>query len=835
MRLQILKEIQEKFSLFRALLDEHNHVLKNISRLEEKLQNRRQIVIQSLRGEFAEIQDGVGEIIDKMIELGGSKYATLQVQFAMIVRELESQFPKINPPEKDDFIIPFAGLGKERAFSVGAKNANLGEMKSRIGLPVPDGFAISAWAYKYFLDVNLLQDKIARLLSQIRIRRYRDLEIVSEEMQELVTTRSVPEDLANAIYSAFDDLLSRYPGSRFALRSSAIGEDTSFTFAGQYVTFLNVSREALLDRYRQILASKFTPSAIYYLFRHSLSELDLAMGAVCMQLVDASSSGVAYSRNPVNVEGDSYVVINSIFGLGSYLVEGVLTPDVFHVSKDKGFKPFVLFSRIAKKPVKLAVAQDGVGEQPVAEADREKPSLNEDQLRLLAEYAVRIEEHYGEPQDIEWAVDQSGKLFLIQTRPLKIVEPRAQIPAPEEMRAKVLLEGGVTICPGAGAGPVFHISSLSDLERVPLGAVLVAPNPTPSLVTVMHKIKALITLVGGAASHLATLAREMSLPTIAGLPKAASLPLNQEVTVDATGCVIYDGNFPEWVAAQKVAPKIEEQGELTELAVNIIEKITHLNTIHPNDPNFTAENCGSLHDIARFIHQKSMEEMFSTFKRTSHKEHIGMRLKTKIPLLINIIHLDRDYFSSQNKKWIAEDAIESLPMKALWGGILMEGWPASPQVSDLKGFLAVVGSNIQEGHLPEFSEDSYAFLSGEYMLLNLRMGYHFQTIEAMATPEPGKNYVRMQFKLGGASLERRMRRIWIICELLRLMGFENLSQGDFLDSMVAYQGQEEILTRLKNLGRITILTKQLDITLKNDAMARWYANEFIEKLGLRHI
>ncbi len=119
------------------------------------------------------------------------------------------------------------------------------------------------------------------------------------------------------------------------------------------------------------------------------------------------------------------------------------------------------------------------------------------------------------------------------------------------------------------------------------------------------------------------------------------------------------------------------------------------------------------------------------------------------------------------------------------------------------------------------------------MLLNLRMGYHFSTIEALVTPEPEKNYLRMQFKLGGAPLERRIRRIWLLGELLRLLGFENSSQGDFLDSVIAYQAEPALLERLRLLGRITILTKQLDLTLSSDARARWYLKDFTTKLGLQ--
>jgi pyruvate,water dikinase len=827
-RLAVLEQVQAKFSVFQALLDRHNQILKIVSRVEEKQQKQELRGLQALWDDLIQIQEGVREIIERMIELGGDAYIPLRTRFASILKDTESSLPAIQPVVKDDFVIPFARLDRTRAPSVGSKNAHLGEMKSRIGIPVPDGFAISAWAYTHFIEVNQMHDRIKRLLENIRIRHYEDLEVISEDIREMVHLRSVPEDLAEAIYTAFDELSARSPKDRFALRSSAVWEDTSFTFAGQYVTFLNVRRDVLLDRYKEILASKFTPSAIAYLLRHSLSELDLAMGVVCMEMVDSIASGVVYTRDPLNPSGDC-VLVNAIFGLGTYLVDGRLTPDVFHVSRE-GKK--VVFSHVARKPVELVMQEEGgVVERAVPEEMQERPSLSEEQLGLLAGYALKVEKHYGEPQDIEWALDRSGELFLLQTRPLKFPRQRAASRIPEEAGSQILLEGGTPICAGVGAGPVFHLDSAGELSSVPRGSVLVVPYPSPKLVAVMDQVSALISLVGGSASHLATLARELSLPTIVNMPEAARLPRGREVTVDAGRGAIYNGSHPEWAPIEE-APPPSGESPVQGMINKILERVTHLEMVHPGDPNFTPQNCRSMQDILRYIHQKAMEEIFVSLKKTSHKDDIALRLKTKIPLLINIIYLDRSYLENSSSRWIPEDKIESIPMKALWEGILQEGWPETARPADLKGFIAVIGSDISERRPLEFSENSYAFLSKEYMLLNLRMGYHFSTIEALVTPEPEKNYVRMQFKLGGAPLERRIRRIWLICELLRRLGFENASQGDFLDTVVAYQGPDAMLARLHMLGRITILTKQLDLTLSSDARARWYLDEFVKKLGL---
>ena len=197
-RLVVLKQIQEKFSVFQSLLDRHNHVLKLISRLEEKQQNREISGIHSVWDDVVQIQEGVRETIDRMIELGGDSYLQLRVRLASIMEEIEGLVPPSRPVVKDDFIFPFNSLDRGRAASVGTKNANLGEIRSIIGLPVPDGFAISAWAYLHFIETNQLQDRIRALLANVRIRRYEDLETVSDDIREMVNFRSVPEDLRTA-------------------------------------------------------------------------------------------------------------------------------------------------------------------------------------------------------------------------------------------------------------------------------------------------------------------------------------------------------------------------------------------------------------------------------------------------------------------------------------------------------------------------------------------------------------------------------------------------------------------------------------------------------------
>jgi pyruvate,water dikinase len=854
-----LQTVQNQFTHFLALLDQNNRVLKIIAEMEEMSQGEYLFDLNYIRTSLAEIRSGVREILEHMIALGGESYATLRERYAAINAEIEKVLPENQSLGEDDYTIPLEQLGWERGGSVGSKNARLGELK-KLGLPVPEGFAISAWAYKHFVEANGLQARITEYLQDLDPQCYEDLVRVSEEIRALVLASPVPEDLAEALRRSYADLIEGWErdgdrslplpiadcqspdsgksqianrksqiGHGVALRSSALGEDTLFSFAGQYKTFLNVRGDELVERYREILASKFTPQAIYYFLSHALSEAELAMSVGCLAMVDAAASGVIYTQDPVQPEDDC-VLVSSIYGLGSYLVSGTLTPDCFRLARQDGS---IREIQLAKKPVRL-VLQPGGGtvEEPVPVEEQELPSVGEEALRLLTAWAVQIEEHYGHPQDIEWALDRRGRLFLLQTRPLRVVQVRGDVPIPDVSGLEVLRSGGTTICPGAGAGPVFHAASLQDLAPIPEGVVLVARYPFPGLVTVMGQINALVTEVGGVASHAATLAREYRVPTLMGVERALELPAGQEVTVDATGATLYAGRQPELMAARRPEAESLEDLAIFQILERILAQVSPLNLLHPADPDFTIENSRSFHDLTRFAHQKAMQEMFSGARRMKHKEQLGVRLRSELPLQVHIIYLDQHPSAHSKKRWVNEEEIASVPMQAFWKGIKEEGWPTQPPPADLEGFMSVLTTHLTTAERPGLTEDSFAILSQEYMILSLYLGYHFTTVEAMFTPEPSKNYIRMQHKGGGASLDRRIRRIQLITGLLARMGFENSSQGDFLEASVSYLSPERLLEKLRLLGRLTMITKQLDVALSDESVVQRHFQDCWKKLGL---
>ncbi len=825
-----LRFIQDKFVSFLNLLENNNRVLLCMSDMVEKSHGRHPFDIDYVRSSMRDIDDGVRIIIKEMIALGGERYERLGERYDTIHDEIESTMEGGFPVVEDDLTIPMDHLSLDRKFSVGSKNARLGELRSVLDLPVPEGFAVSAWAYKHFMDANDLQKRISRRVSSVDIKRYEDLRRVSGEIRSMVKSSEVPQDLVEAIHGAYAMVRKRFPSGRFALRSSAIGEDTHLSFAGQYATYLNVDENSIINRYRAVLASKFRPKSIYYILSHGLSESDLPMSVGCIAMVDAVASGVVYTRDPIDPDNE-FMVINAVYGLGKYLVDGIMTPDVFRISHKDGS---VVESRPAQKSMRLVMAEEGgTVEEEVPSGEQLLPSIDEAHCHKLREFALKIEKHFGSPQDIEWALDRDGRLFLLQARPLRLLRCPVTNNEADRSTLKILLSGGITACPGAGSGPVHLVKSSDDLAGVPESSVLVAANPFPGLITVMDKVNAVITEVGGVASHMATIAREYRTPTLVGLTGASNLEEGREVTVDATHGVVYDGLQTEFVESACL-PQFElfDDTPVFSILERVLSRVAPLNLINPKDPEFLAENCRTIHDITRYCHQMAMEEMFTSAAKVENKDRLGFQLDSSIPLRVSIICIDEEAARFKGKKTISEKDIYSIPMQAFWNGVLEEGWPASVLPPGTKGLKSEVSGSGPGRSKSEFSEDSFAIISREYMIVGLHMGFHFMTIEALCTKEPGKNYIRLQYKEGKASLDRRIRRINIIRGILKRMGFENSSREDFLLSTIAYQDCGSIVDKLELLGRITLMTKQLDMALSNDAIAEWYLNDFLKKLGL---
>jgi len=268
------------------------------------------------------------------------------------------------------------------------------------------------------------------------------------------------------------------------------------------------------------------------------------------------------------------------------------------------------------------------------------------------------------------------------------------------------------------------------------------------------------------------------------------------------------------------------------LVRQFVTRITPLALMDPSDADFVPENCQTFRDIARYAHQKAMQEMFTAGHEMSSEGRIGVRLRSDIPLPVDILYIDQDPADYQAKQWIEVDQLESRPMRAFWEGLLQEGWPSQTQRASVAGFMSVLATTMSTPQAADFAERSFALLSKEYMIVSLHMGYHVTMVEAMCSPSPSMNYVRMQFSRGGAPLDRRVRRVRLIADILDKARFESLAKADFLDAMITHLDADRVADKLHMLGRLGIMTKQLDMALSNDGLAQWYTEDFIARLGL---
>ena len=437
-------------------------------------------------------------------------------------------------------VIDFEAINAAMGEVVGGKNANLGEVKNRVGLPVPSGFAISTHAYKVFLDHNHLAARLTELLGHWRLDDLDSLARVSEDLKQMILAAQVPPELEEAIAAAYERLAAR-EGRRplVAMRSSAVGEDLTLTFAGQYATYLNVPPESLVSRYKDILASLFTPRALFYYKNKGFKEEEMAMGVVVMPMVRARASGVLFTRQPDAAHQEA-VFINAVWGLGKYAVGGVINPDHYLVAYQPPGQ--VLTQTIPPKEVMLACRpQGGEEEVPVPPELVHAPCLDPGQITQLVQWAATLEAHFAKPQDVEWALDENGQLWLLQSRPLQLPPQKAAEPPARTLKHYVvLIDQGTVACRGVGAGPVVLVRRDEDLRNFPAGAVLVARHTSTKYVTVMPQTAAIITDAGSPTGHMALLAREFQVPTILNTGNATQiLTPGQVVTVDANYNNVY--------------------------------------------------------------------------------------------------------------------------------------------------------------------------------------------------------------------------------------------------------------------------------------------------------
>jgi pyruvate, water dikinase len=820
--------LAEKYANFQRLLSANNAVLALMSDMEEKLSGDFLFDLQYIRASVGDLAQETSVLVDALNGLGDHRYEGLIDAFRRIIAEVQGVLNQRREIQKAPLTMSFDELDLEKSDLVGGKNANLGEVRNRVGLPVPPGFAISTYAYKLFLDFNQLTTRIPDFLSFWRVDDMDSLARVSDKLKSMVNQAEVPPELEAAIHAAYEDLW-RQEHRLVAMRSSAMGEDLTLTFAGQYATYLNVPPGELANRYKDIVASLFTPRALFYYKNKGFKEEEMAMGVAVLPMIDARASGVLFTRQP-DAPGKGEVLINAVWGLGKYAVGGVIEPDYYLVA----YRPAgeIIEQRIPPKEVMLVnVPAGGVQEVPVPPEQVAAPCLKPHHLQELVRWAATLEAHYGRPQDVEWALDCEDRLWLLQSRQLQILPQRApEVKTRTLKQYPVLLDHGSIACRGVGAGPVVLVRREEDLKDFPPGGVLVARHTSPKYVTVMPQAAAIITDAGSPTGHMALLAREFQVPAILNTGNATQiLQPGQEVTVDANFSNVYAG-----IVAELLEPRQSKTSDLDDSPVfrtlkAVLKKVVPLNLINPQSENFTPEGCGTIHDIVRFAHEYAMREMFKLTENEIQGGREIVDLDSGLPFKVRILDLGGGLKKGWKRK-VRPEQITSIPFKAFWQGLAAMRWPQGKPAGaqSLSSVFVKSEEEVAQGADP-YRDQSYVVLSENYMNFSIRLGYHLSAVEAYVSDQINDNYITFTFRGGGSTPERRERRARLIEAIIDRMDLNYQRQGDTIKARLAKYPAQQMTQRLILFGKLTLYTKQLDMVLFSEGIADWYIKDFIRE------
>jgi len=804
------QKLEQKYRFFKNLLSRNNIVLEQMTSLERMIHEG---------GSFT--QEEAVTLVEAMVEhcrhLAQDMNALCDGQFPELFESIETAagnaLNALTRQRTFDFstlILPLEEITLEDLEEVGGKAANLGEIRNKIGLPTPAGFAVTASAAALFLEQTDLLDTLRHQLAAMDLSDIAALEKVCAKASERIMTAPLPPALEQGLMDKTREIINRFgPKVRLAVRSSAVCEDSDASFAGQHASVLGAVPATLSRAWSAVVASAFTTRAVFYRRTKGYSEQDVMMSVLVLTMIQSKASGVLYTIDPNSAHSDD-LLLAAAWGLGVSVVDGSMDVDFWRVRRED---KKILVTHIADKKKQFVVlAQGGIVSRPVQEELRKQPSLTPAQVDILADYALRLEAHYGMPMDIEWALDQKNQLIILQARPLQRAGGLNQAECCKLVPGRApLLFGGQTASPGAASGPVYIVQPDHELSAVPQGAILVARQTSPAYVAAMGKVAGIITDVGSPNGHMASVAREFGIPTLVGAGTGTALLTHgMEITLDATNQVVYAGQVAEILSKRKPVNLMKGSPVYKSLQ-EAMQFINPLHLVDPQLPEFSAQGCRSLHDIIRFAHEMAMQEMFRLSDDLSPHTGVARELRAVLPFRVLLVDLGGGIASKADSSWVDLADLRCAPLIALLQGM---GHPRIPEVT---------GRTPKNQAVPT----CYAVVSDTYVNLSGRLGNHFATIDSYSGPVINDNYITFSFKGGAAQYEQRVRRTLVLAGILRRQGFRVIQSADSLKAEIRKYDQLRFLERLDMLGRLLAAVRALDWRLDDDSEIARYVDAFM--------
>jgi len=832
--------LREKYKAYKILLIQDTRAHEIMAELEEIYYQKKKVDIQVIQKKYQKLAKSISLIVENLSKISPIRYDSLKDYFKKFDFYIKFLFAPDQYSFLAPFVIDFNDVKTDRSLIVGGKANNLSEIHNNLKIQVPSGFVVTTNAFRYFLEFNDLSNKINKLLARTDIRKSSDLHQISQELIACIMDATVPGEIEDLIVGRIEKIRSKNEKEqKFAVRSSAVAEDGVCSFAGQHKSLLNVSSDNIISAYKEVLASKYTVHALCYRIIKGIPDADTPMAVIIMGMVEASLSGVMYTRDIENRNFDD-LAIYSVKGLGEPLVSGKADP--FRIKVNRHSKN-ILFENI-KEPV-----------------------FGENNVRKLSQAGFEIENYYGKPQDIEWCFSELMDLYILQSRPLLMNQLQASdeseitsnIEAGNKLQDQflkggvkinlhknpILLEGGSMASAGSGSGRVFYLKHLSQLDQVPEKTILVTKYPLPELVSIIEKVTAVVTDTGSTAGHFASVAREFFVPMLVNTGSATNvLRHDSMVTVNADLNQVFKGKaqFHDINASEGIQPNFEASysyaESLTMRVLNSVLKfISPLKLTNPASDDFTPEACRSFHDILRFCHEKAVKEMFSHGRRKGGRKKGAIKLVSDIPMLFYVLDLgggiDKDVL---NPKEVHVDNVSCTPFKAVYKGLNHPGikWEQFSNYDWASYDNIVMSGGIISPDDSQFG--SYAMLASDYLNINLRFGYHFVILDSFCGANPEKNYILFRFSGGGDNPEGRELRVAFLSKVLISLGFVVESKGELVDGQLKHGDSEEIKEKLDWVGRLLGATRLMDTHLKDGADINGFVHQFFnEKYDFRSV
>jgi pyruvate,water dikinase len=569
-----------------------------------------------------------------------------------------------------------------------------------------------------------------------------------------------------------------------------------------------------------------------------------------LQMVGATAGGVAYSRDPLGVRADS-AIIHSVFGLPKQMVDGADAADFIALDRESAD---ILEHDIGPKKIRtVSYADEGVRREELDPDLAGRSSIDPPTARRIFDLVMKLEEHFGEPQDMEWALSPQGDIVVLQTRPLPAAARRGvtahelDLPLPashadgddaaSDAKPQVQELGrGIVASPGVAAGPVHVIEREADMLTMPMGAVAVVKRPLPRFAPALAEAAAIVAEEGGAAGHLASVARELGKPALFGVVDAMRrLPVGETITVDADSMVLLAGRQEDRLQRTTPQTNLMRGSRVHDMLLHVLPHIARLTLRDPQSEEFTARNCKSMHDIFRFCHERALLAMFDFGEDNPFPERAAQLLAGGKSSQFKVIDLGDAFHDKTRDNKIRVEEIDSVPFQAFWRGMMAVPWAGPPPVETrgLASILheALLNTNLEPSMPSSYTAQNYFMVARDFMSSQSRFGFHFSTVEALVGQRIRENYISFRFAGGAADQNRREARAVLVASLLNDLGFETDRHFDAVRARMDNRSADTMVARLTALGFITMHTRQLDMVLSSNEAMETYRHSLTEHLA----